>query len=42
MTQKVDLAVLRAADVPSFGSLERAILFIRQHLGQRGMVYPNS
>ncbi len=40
LTRKLDFDVLRQANVPSFGSLERAIRFLRMHWGEPGMVYP--
>jgi len=40
MTQKLDLQRIREANVPSFGSLERAIRFLAEHWGQGGLVYP--
>ncbi|WP_417915844.1 hypothetical protein [Candidatus Electronema sp. JC] len=40
MTQKIDLDMLRAADVPCFGSLERGLAFLAAHLAQPGLVYP--
>jgi len=40
MTQKIDLNLLRAADVPCFGSLERGLAFLMEHLAQTGLVYP--
>lgn len=41
MTRKVDFETLRAAEVPSFGSLERGLRFLAGHLGQGGGVYPD-
>jgi hypothetical protein len=40
MTQKIDLEVLRAANVPCFGSLERALQFLGDRIGIPGSVYP--
>jgi hypothetical protein len=40
MTQKLDFQTLRQADVPSFGSLERAVRFLAEHWQQPGAVYP--
>lgn len=40
MTQKIDFPTLRAAGVPCFGSLERAIRFLSLNLKQPGSVYP--
>jgi hypothetical protein len=40
MTRRIDLSELRAADVPSFGSFERGLAYLRDHLGERGAVYP--
>jgi len=40
MTRKIDLALLREANVPCFGSLERALFFINEHLNVDGAVYP--
>jgi len=40
MTRQIDFAVLRQAEVPCFGSLERAIWFLSTHLEQAGAVYP--
>jgi hypothetical protein len=40
MTRKIDLNMLRAADVPCFGSLERGLAFLAAHLAQPGYVYP--
>lgn len=41
MTQKIDLEQLRAANVPSFGSLERAVKMVLEHFGAPGVIYPN-
>ena len=41
LTRKVDLDILSGADVPCFGSLERAIQFIGNNLSQQGLVYPS-
>ena len=40
MTQKLDFERIRQAGVPSFGSLERALRFLAEHWGQKGLVYP--
>lgn len=40
MTRQLDFRALRAADVPCFGSLERGLAFLRQHVGALGQVYP--
>ncbi|MFO8070820.1 MAG: hypothetical protein R6V85_02995 [Polyangia bacterium] len=40
LTRSIDLATLRAANVPCFGTLERALLFFKRSLGTRGTVYP--
>ena len=40
MTRKIDLEVLRNSDVPCFGSLERAIQMLCEHIGSAGFVYP--
>ena len=40
MTQKIDLQTLRKADVPCFGSLERAVQRLCSSRGQAGVVYP--
>jgi hypothetical protein len=41
MTQRLDLATLEAADVPSFGSLQRAVRFLSIRWGQStSEVYP--
>ena len=40
MTRQIDLDVLRAAGVPCFGSLERALIFLRDNLETGGVVYP--
>ena len=42
MTRKIDFATVRTANVPSFGSLERALKFIQAHLHKDrvGAVYP--
>lgn len=39
LTRMIDLATLREAEVPCFGTLERAIHFLGQHQGQ-SVVYP--
>lgn len=41
MTQKLNFQTLRKAAVPSFGSLERALMFLNNHFGQQGGTYPN-
>jgi hypothetical protein len=40
MTQQIDFSLLRSADVPCFGSLERGLVFLSDHLAQPGRVYP--
>lgn len=40
LTRKLDLDVLRQANVPSFGSLERAMRFLTMHWGEPNRVYP--
>jgi len=40
MTRQIDFRMLREADVPSFGSLERAIGFLSVHLDEKRSVYP--
>ena len=40
MTRGIDFERLREANVPCFGSLERAIAFLRDNLGSKGTVYP--
>ena len=40
MTRQLDLEMLRAADVPCFGTLERSLVFFRDNLGTSGTVYP--
>lgn len=43
LTRQIDFSTLRAANVPSFGSLERALAFLSQHPGdETGNVYPKS
>lgn len=39
-TKKIDFETLRRADVPSFGSLERALAQLGEHFGRPGGVYP--
>jgi hypothetical protein len=39
-TQKIDLDTVRTAAVPCFGSLERAVAFLRDNLTSRDAVYP--
>lgn len=39
LTRMIDFATLRAANVPSFGTLERALRFLSDHRG-RPAVYP--
>lgn len=39
-TRKIDLARLRAANLASFGTFERALQFLGQNLGKAGMAYP--
>ncbi|RLB87542.1 MAG: hypothetical protein DRH50_16670 [Deltaproteobacteria bacterium] len=40
MARQLDFEMLRAADVPCFGSLERALVFLRDNIGTSGTVYP--
>jgi len=40
MTRKLDFEMLRSADVPCFGSLERAFVFLQDNIGTSGTVYP--
>lgn len=40
MTRKIDLLQLRAANVPCFGTLERALGFLKVNMGSTGKVYP--
>ncbi len=40
MTRKIDMDVLRNSGVPCFGSLERAIHSLCEHMGSAGVVYP--
>ncbi|MCI5148345.1 MAG: hypothetical protein D3916_02940 [Candidatus Electrothrix sp. MAN1_4] len=40
LTRQLDFSMLRAADVPCFGSLERGLLFLSAHRNQSGKVYP--
>jgi hypothetical protein len=40
MTRQIDLSLLRAADVPCFGSLERGLAFLSSHIAHPGCVYP--
>jgi len=40
MTRKIDFDMLRKANVPCFGSLERALQFLFDHAGETGAVYP--
>ena len=40
MTRQLNFELLRAADVPCFGTLERALIFFRDNLGTSGNVYP--
>ncbi len=40
MTRNIDLETLRKSGVPCFGSLERAIRTLCNHVGQEGVVYP--
>ena len=40
MTRQIDFQALREADVPCFGSLERALLFLRDNFDTNGSVYP--
>lgn len=40
LTQMLDLDALSAADVPCFGTLERALCFLRDHWGEPLACYP--
>lgn len=40
MARLIDFATIREAEVPSFGSLERGIAFLAEHLESAGVVYP--
>lgn len=40
MTRKMDIGIVRRAEVPSFGSLERGLQFLSDHAGETGAVYP--
>jgi len=40
MTREIDFPALREAEVPCFGSLERALGFLRDNTGTTGTVYP--
>lgn len=40
MTQEIDFQILRRANVPCFGSLERALHFLSAHIESTGNVYP--
>lgn len=40
LTRMMDLAILRAAAVPCFGTLERALAFLHENYGNGGRVYP--
>lgn len=40
LTRMLDLDEVRTADVPCFGTLERALAFLREHWGEAGKVYP--
>lgn len=40
MTQQIDFQILRGANVPSFGSLERALGFLAVNLDVAGSAYP--
>ncbi len=40
LTRGLDLAVLRDAEIPCFGSLERAVQFLSDNLERTGAVYP--
>lgn len=40
MTRQIDFSVLRSAGVPCFGTLERALVFISEHLDDGRIVYP--
>ena len=41
MTRKIDIEVLRNSDVPCFGSLERGIHMLCEHMDSAGIVYPS-
>lgn len=40
MTQQIEFCRLREANVPCFGSLERALIFLSNHINEVGVVYP--
>jgi hypothetical protein len=40
MTRKLDFDLLEQADLPSFGSLQRAVRFLGERAGEAGAVYP--
>ena len=40
MTQKIDFSLLRSADVPCFGTLERSLCFLKENIESPGKVYP--
>jgi hypothetical protein len=40
LTRMVDFALVREKGLPWFGTLERALEFLADHLGQSGTVYP--
>lgn len=40
MTRMIDFSTLRAAGLPCFGTLERALRFLAESVGTEGLVYP--
>lgn len=40
LTRMIDFERLRSVGLPCFGSLERGLRFLGEHLGRRGAVYP--
>jgi len=40
LTRMIDLPTLRAANVPCYGTLERALVFLAEKAGRSGGVYP--
>lgn len=40
LTRMVDFDVVRQKGLPWFGSLERALAFLSEHLGEGGVAYP--
>ena len=40
LTRLLDFSRLRSSGLPCFGSLERALHFLADHKGERGVVYP--